>query len=52
MSWQLLVLLFLEGKSHSRIPVLPSYEAGLQLLLDGEAEAASAASGQLLTYEV
>jgi len=45
MSWQLLSLLFLEGESHHRIPVLLSHEAGLQLLLDGEAEAASSASG-------
>lgn len=51
MSWQLLGLLFLEGKSCHSIPVLLSHKAGLQLLLDGEAKAASAASGQSLTYE-
>lgn len=52
MSWQLLGLLFSEGKSHCRIPVLLSHKAGLQLLLDSKAEAASAASRQLLTYKV
>ena len=51
MSWQILGLLFSEGESCCSIPVLLSHEAGLQLLLDSEAEAASAASGQLLTYE-
>lgn len=51
MSWQLLGLLFPEGKSRCTIPVLLSHQAGLQLLLDGETEAASSASGRLLTYK-